>query len=241
MTTSLGSEAAQLLVDFENLTTPHVADACIRRGVQVRCAPWGIRPLAASSRVVGRVRPVRHSGSVDVFLEALDHASPGEVLVVDNGGRQDEGCIGDLIALETKMAGLAGIVIWGLHRDSAEVLQIGLPMFSLGTVPAGPLRLDPPQADALMSARIGAWTVTTDDVVMGDANGVVFVPLTSAAEVAAEARGVRDTEQKQARKMRSGASLRAQLRFSEFLARRSSEPGFRFRDHLRGIGGAVEE
>jgi regulator of RNase E activity RraA len=62
-------------------------------------------------------------------------ASPGKVLVVDNTGRRDEACIGDLIALETKMAGLAAIVIWGLHRDTPEILQIGLPVFSLGASP----------------------------------------------------------------------------------------------------------
>jgi len=40
-----------------------------------------------STWVVGRVRPARHYGSVDIFLEALENASPGEVLVMDNSGR----------------------------------------------------------------------------------------------------------------------------------------------------------
>ena len=44
--------------------------------------------------------PARHYGSVDVFLEALSSAGPGDVLVIDNGGRTDEACIGDLVALE---------------------------------------------------------------------------------------------------------------------------------------------
>src|SRR2546430_12395803 len=41
--------------------------------------------------------------SVDIFLEALEKASTGEILVVDNAGRRDEACVGDLIALETKI------------------------------------------------------------------------------------------------------------------------------------------
>jgi len=41
--------------------------------------------------------------------------------------------------------------------------------------------------------------------------------------------------------MRQGTSLRAQLQFSDFLARRSSNPATTFREHLRGIGGAIEE
>src|SRR5271156_6288447 len=140
---------------FEGLTTPHVADACIRTGVDVRCAPCELRALCPSDRLIGKVRPARHYGSVDVFLEALENASPGEVLVIDNSGRRDEACVGDLIALETKLAGLAGLVIWGLHRDTQELLEIGLPMFSLGECATGPLRLDPREGGALVSARGG--------------------------------------------------------------------------------------
>src|SRR5690348_6871084 len=144
---------------FQDLTTPHVADACLRTSVEVRCAPCDVHALRPTDRVAGRVRPVRHYGSVDIFLEALEHASPGEVLVIDNSGRRDEACVGDLIALETKLAGLAGIVIWGLHRDTPELLEIGLPLFSLGECPTGPLRLDPREAGALVSAGVGSWTV----------------------------------------------------------------------------------
>ncbi len=226
---------------FQDLTTPHVADACLRRGVDVRCAPYDLRALCPSGRAVGRVRPARHYGSVDVFLEALDHASPGEVLVIDNSGRRDEACVGDLIALEAKLAGLAGLVIWGLHRDTQELLEIGLPIFSLGECPTGPLRLDPREPGALASARVGPWTVGPDDVAMGDADGVVFLPAADAEEIALAARSIRDRERTQAEKMRHGTSLRTQLRFSEFLAGRSSTPAVTFREHLRRIGGAIEE
>jgi regulator of RNase E activity RraA len=226
---------------FEGLTTPHVADACLRSGVDVRCAPSDVLALGPAGRVAGRVRPVRHYGSVDIFLEALEQASPGEVMVIDNAGRRDEACVGDLIVLETKLAGLAGIVIWGLHRDTQELLEIGLPVYSLGGCPTGPLRLDPREADALASARVGDWTVGAADIAMADANGVLFVPAARAQEIAALAGSIRETERAQAEKMRRGMSLRAQLRFPDFLARRSENPAVTFRDHLRRIGGAIEE
>ena len=234
-------DAMALTTLFQDLTTPHVADACLRTGVDVRCAPSDLRPLGPSDRLAGRVRPARHYGSVDIFLEALEHASPGEVLVVDNAGRRDEACVGDLIALETKLAGLAGTVIWGLHRDTPELLEIGLPIFSLGGCPTGPLRLDPQDAGALVSARVGSWTVGPDDVAMGDMNGVLFLPVARAEEIARTARAIRDTERAQAGKMRRGTSLRAQLQFSEFLAWRASNPAATLREHLRRIGGAIEE
>lgn len=226
---------------FRGLTTPHVADACVRSGVDVRCAPSDLYGLRPADRFVGKVRPVRHYGSVDIFLEALEGAEPGEVLVVDNAGRRDEACVGDLIALEVKLAGLAGMVIWGLHRDTPELHEIGLPTFSLGACPTGPLRLDPRHADALRSAAVGPWIVDAGDLAMGDADGVLFLPISRAEEIAALAGSIRDTEQAQAQRMRRGTSLRAQLQFADFLARRSSSPAFTFRDHLRRIGGAIEE
>jgi 4-hydroxy-4-methyl-2-oxoglutarate aldolase len=46
------------------------------------------------------------------------------------------------VALEAQAAGMEGMVIWGLHRDTADIRAIGLPVFSLGAIPTGPLRLD---------------------------------------------------------------------------------------------------
>ncbi|KQY22346.1 dimethylmenaquinone methyltransferase [Cellulomonas sp. Root485] len=225
---------------FQDLTTAHVADACLRLGVTVRCAPPALRPVWAGSHVVGRARPVRHVGSVDVFLEALGHAEPGDVLVVDNEGRTDEACVGDLVALEVARAGLVGIVIWGLHRDTAQLRTIGLPVLSLGSCPNGPERLDPQAADALAWAGCGPHIVTGDDVVLADDDGVVFVPADRAAEVAAVAARIRDTEERQAERMQTGTTLREQTRFEEYLAARERD-GVTFRQHLRSLDAAIEE
>lgn len=225
---------------FAALTTAHVADGCIRAGVPVRCGPAGLRAVEPGHRVAGRVAPARHVGSVDVFLEAYETAEPGDVLVVDNGGRLDESCVGDLAVLEAKAAGLSGVVIWGLHRDTADVRAIGLPVFSLGSLPTGPLRLDPRPEGALASARVGQWTVTRDDLVFGDDDGVLFVPAGRASEVFDHAEAIRDTERRQADRIRAGETLRDQLRFAEFLERRRAQPDWTLRDHLRHIGGAIE-
>ena len=144
---------------FAALTTAHLADACIRAQTPVRCAPALLHAVVPGSRLAGRVIPARHAGSVDIFLEALQEAAPGDVLVVDNAGRLDESCVGDLVVLEAHAAGLDGIVIWGLHRDTSDIRAIGLPVISLGAIPTGPQRLDLRPDGALERATVGDWTV----------------------------------------------------------------------------------
>lgn len=217
-----------------DLTTAHLADACIRADIPVRTAV--LTPVIPGTKTSGRVLPARHAGSVDIFLEALERSRPGDVLVVDNDGRTDEACVGDMMVLEAQQAGLAGVVIWGLHRDTQDIRTIGLPVFSLGANPTGPLSLRDRAPEALSTAQIDQWTVTSDDVVFGDDDGVLFVPSSEVAALIEKARGIRDVERAQADRVRQGESLRDQLRFGEYL-----ESGLTFREHLRKIGGAVEE
>jgi 4-hydroxy-4-methyl-2-oxoglutarate aldolase len=187
-----GDVNADFVVRLASLSTPHLADACLRVGASVRCAPAGVTAVQRGMRCAGRALPVRHVGSVDIFLEVLAHARPGDVLVVDNGGRLDEACVGDLVTLEVQKAGLQGIVIWGLHRDTDELLGIGLPEEKL-------------------------------------------------QEIMVAATNIRETERKQAEKMHTGVSLREQTRFAEYLSSRALNPSLGFREHLRRLGGAIEE
>src|SRR5919108_2308708 len=91
---------------FSELSTPLIADACLRLKIPLRFTPSGIHPLTIESHIAGRALPVRHYGSVDVFLEAMGTAQPGDILVIDNEGRMDEGCIGALTTLEAQACGL---------------------------------------------------------------------------------------------------------------------------------------
>ncbi|HTO77801.1 MAG TPA: RraA family protein [Thermoanaerobaculia bacterium] len=225
---------------FATLSTPALADACLRIGMPPRLAPPGLRPVLPGTRAAGRALPARHAGSVDVFLEALVDARPGDVLVIDNAARSDEACIGDLVALEAKAAGLSGILVWGLHRDTSELAALGPPVWSYGATPVGPRRVDPRPANALTRARFGDESVGAGDLVFADEDGAVFLDGLRAAEVLETASRIARTEREQARRVREGRTLSEQFRFADFLEGRAARPGLTFREHLKAVGGAIE-
>lgn len=222
--------------------TAQIADACMRLAVPFRIAPASIRPVApVEGLLYGPVIPVRHYGSVDIFLEALDSAPAGGIMVIDNGGRVDEACIGDLVALEVKNAGLQAMVVWGLHRDTAGLLAIGLPVLSCGAFPAGPSRLDARQSAALTSARLGDFEVTKGDTAFVDQDGAVFIEAEHVDAVVAAAKAIREREIKQTKAAIEGQSLREQFQFRKYLKKRDVDEGYTFRQHISAISKSIEE
>lgn len=219
--------------------TAALADACVRLGVPLRVGPASLRPIAPHAPLAGPAMPVTHAGSVDVFLEAIDDSPPGAVLVVDNGGRDDEACVGDLVTLEAREAGLAGIIIWGRHRDTAQLVEIGLPVHSRGALPPGPRRV-PPAGRAMRTAWLDGVEVTADDTIAADDDGVLVIPTGDWSRVAELAREIQQVEKAQADRMRAGASLRAQLDFAGYRARQATEPDLSLRRYLAERGGAIE-
>src|SRR6185295_18618474 len=95
--------------------------------------------------------------------------------------------------------------------------------------------------DALQTARFGSFEVKRDDLVFADDDGCVFVGASQVEELLRLAASIATTENRQAEKITHGERLSTQLQFSKYLTRRETEPGFTFRQHLREIGGAIEE
>ena len=230
---------ADILAGFD-WTTPFIADACVQLSLPVRVGPPGMRCNFLGSKVSGPVRPARHAGSTDVFLEAIAASNKGDVLVIDNGGREDEGCIGDLVVGEAFMSGIAGTICWGTHRDTAAIHAIGARVWSLGTCPNGPLELRRRVATALEAANLGKITVTHEDHIFADDDGVAVVASADLGRVVETARDIAAREGAQAVRLLNGELLRTQFDLLSYVSKRNADPNYTFRDHLKTFGGAIE-
>jgi regulator of RNase E activity RraA len=224
---------------MDALPSAAVADACVRLKVPLRALT--LRASLPGTRLSGPAIPAQHAGSVDVFFEAVRGAPKGFLLVVDNQGRRDEGCVGDLTALEVRANGGAGMVVWGTHRDTADLRRMGFPVWSLGSCPNGPVQARMREADALQVANMEGCVVSKGDWVYADDDGVVVVAGGRRDEVERLAGQIVVKERKQAALAEAGTSVGQQLGFAEFLTERKKDPSLTFREHLRRRDAAIEE
>jgi 4-hydroxy-4-methyl-2-oxoglutarate aldolase len=234
------------MTEQQRIATAQITDACIKEKVAFFMPPGGITsvlsPELSESMLSGPVVPVRHNGSVDVFLEAIENNQiENAIMAIDNGGRTDEACIGDLVALEAKQAGFQAIIIWGLHRDTRDLNRIGLPVFSYGAYPSGPQRLDARDPEVFKTARFGHATINADYTAFVDLDGVVFVQTKYVDKIMAVALAIRKREVKQAIAVSKGETLREQFQFADYLKQRKADANYTFRQHLRGVMSSIEE
>ncbi len=120
-------------------------------------------------------------GDILFVIKAPDVVRPGDVLLIDGGGRLDAAVIGDIIGGLLAARGAVGLIVDGAVRDVDGLDELGLPTFARGTHPAtasnqGPGALGVP-------IQCGGVVVNPGDVVRADASGVVVVPREQLARV----------------------------------------------------------
>ncbi|RBH57566.1 MULTISPECIES: RraA family protein [Pseudomonas] len=191
----MSPEDRQLVALFEGLDTPGVSDAMDKLGLPGQCLE--IAPLGNYSQViVGPAFTVHYvtasvpPGTVGDFIEDV---APGDIVVIDNGGRTDCTVWGDIMTQYAGARRIAGTVIDGVCRDVNKALGDGYPIFSKGRfMRTGKDRVQVQSVNQPVS--IGSARVCARDIVVADANGVVIVPRARAVEVAACARQIETVE-----------------------------------------------
>jgi regulator of RNase E activity RraA len=199
-----------LVARLGKLDTCAVSDALDR--LALRGATIGIRPVWACPRIAGRAVTVKikpaglQKSKHHLGTPAIQAASAGDVIVVDNGGRPDVSAWGGLLSLASKMKGLSGVVIDGACRDVDESRDVGFPVYARAVVPVtarGRIMQDAFNVEI----QCACVQVHPGDLVIADGSGAVIIPQERAAEVIAEAERIAAAEARMAEEVRKGLSV----------------------------------
>jgi 4-hydroxy-4-methyl-2-oxoglutarate aldolase len=190
------------------LSTSGVSDALDRLGITGQAL--GIAPLDRSFRLVGRAWTLRYGpvgedrGSVGDYIDDL---GPGDVVVLDNQSRVDATVWGDLLTDTAHRRGVAGTVIDGVCRDLDRSLALGYPIFSRGNwMRTGKDRVRVEATQVPVS--VGGIRVEPGDLLLGDGDGLVAVPVARVNDVLVAAEDIEGAEDAIRRAVEAGASLR---------------------------------
>ena len=178
----------------------------------LRILPRELRPCTRGIRLIGRAVTVTASGDLLPVLAGLEQCGAGDVLVVD-AGTTEHAVLGELFATEAMRREMAGIVVYGLCRDTSTLAQLPLPIYALGTIPraAGAAALPTTQ----QPARLGDIEVGPGDILLGDDDGIVVlsdVELDAALDTAV---AIQRREATIRSAIQGGTSLFEQLNFAE--------------------------
>jgi len=209
------------VAELSGLATTQVADC----GGPVGVGGPGIRRLAGGAGMCGPAVTVwTKPGDILFVLKAVDLVAPGDVLLIDGGGREDAAVIGDIVGKTLADLGCVGLVVDGAVRDVDGLDAAGLPTFARGAHPATGSNTGPGAIN--VPVQCGGVTVRPGDVVHADGSGVVVVPRERLPEVVGLAKAVDERETAWRAAIAGGESLPSATGIDALLAelRAAAEP-----------------
>jgi 4-hydroxy-4-methyl-2-oxoglutarate aldolase len=207
--------SAELSGRLARLYTGAVADILDELGFRNQCLPAAIRPLDPRMKVAGPVFTIRGRAMPpgerpDPRLRQLDMLEaifPGAVIVIDPGDEQRCAHWGELMSNTALQKGARGCVINGGLRDSAQILELGFPVFRVFHSPlTAAIRWEITDFGTPLS--IGGVDVMPRDYVLGDIDGVLVIPAAVVEKVVATAEEVCRKESIVRGELQKGGSIR---------------------------------
>lgn len=202
VTRKISRPPRSLVEGFARLAPADVYEAMGKQGA----LDTTIRPLLPGMRLCGPAVTVRtHVGDMLMVVKAIGVAEAGDVIVAEVGDSPHSVCWGGTSSLAAKFKGLAGVILNGSARDLPEIRDLGFPVFARGLSVRGNVKeslgvINQPVA-------IGGVVVGPGDIVLGDDDGVVVVPLARAEEVLETARAFAEKVEKVKTRLRAGEDI----------------------------------
>lgn len=190
-----GRPSKELVEKFRTIPTAIVSDNMHR----IFAGGTGLRPFHGDAVLCGSALTVRTRPGDNLMVhKALDIARPGDVIVVDASGDLTNAIIGEIMLNYAITRGVAGFVIDGAVRDSGAIAKSGLPVYARGVTHRGPYKDGPGEIN--VPVAIDGMVVHPGDIIIGDGDGVLCVPMDEAEDILkkAQAKLAAETAQMQA-------------------------------------------
>jgi len=207
MNKEIARPSKELIAGFMQVSTCNVSDALDKLGMP--CGVAGIRPVFDCDKIIGPAITMRiipfgpevpagHLGA-----DALSVSEEGDIIVIDNAGRVDQNCWGEILSYAAQQQGVAGVIIDGATRDVDIIRDINFPVYARGIVPFT-ARGRNVQGDFNCTVQAGGVQVRPGDLIMADINGIAVIPIERAEEVLQVSKELFDREMEIAQLLRSG-------------------------------------
>lgn len=202
-------EKKELIARLKKLDTASVSDALDKMGIT--CGLHGIQDVTGGHHICGEAFTVHYipcgqvKGTVGDFI---DDVQPGQVVVIDNAGRNYCTVWGDIMTFTAKLKGIEATVIDGVCRDVAGIKELDYPIFTKGKyMVTGKERVQVDQVN--VPVAVSGVQVRPGDIILGDDSGALVIPADAAEKALEIAEGIEQTEQKIITEVKNGSSLKA--------------------------------
>lgn len=154
---------------------------------------FSVRPLwQGMPRIAGEAYTVQLASGDNLMLHSAIYEAPeGSILVIDGVDCKYAVAGGNVCAVASRR-GIKGFVIDGVIRDLGEIEAMKFPVYAKGIFPVPGQKNQ--YAEPGQSITCGGVTVSTGDMVVADAEGIVVIPKQDKNRVFSAALEKSDTE-----------------------------------------------
>ena len=190
---------SQIVEAFRALPVANVSD-CMSR---MTAGGAGLRPYHAKGVLAGPAFTVKTRPGDNLMIhKALHMAKPGDVIVVDAGGDVTNALIGELMVATAVKNGIAGFVMNGAIRDVDAIGAGTFPVYAAGVTHRGPYKDGPGSINVPIS--LNGMVINPGDLILGDADGLLCVPIDEAQALLEATRRKQDAEKVTIREIEEG-------------------------------------
>lgn len=189
----------QVVERFARLPVANISDSMWR----MSAAGASLRPMHAGGSLAGPALTVKVPPGDNLMIhKAIALAQPGDVIVVDGGGKLTNALVGEMMLLQMAKRRVGGVVINGAIRDAAAIRAQSVPVFAAGVTHRGPYKNGPGEINVPIA--IDGMVIAPGDLILGDDDGVLSVPFAEVDAIFSAANAKHEAEQRQIASIEAG-------------------------------------